>query len=202
MTFVARATASSSRSDDDAMSCASRRRSDKEIDAVPPSPFGLMGVAGNLCVARHRRCPYIASSSLLDLPSQNPSANVLVFLGRDTSHNGAGSETTNTFCDLIGELRSGLEKSETQSDFFPKGRHDFSKLAMCTVPSNLLILLRLQLFCAPFEGWPADCSGQQAGRQGNEYIEGWPLPMGLMVCGGGQQCGLDATAWRACLDGS
>ena len=84
MTFVASATASSSRSNDDAMSCASRRRSDKEIDAVPPSPFGLMGVAGNLCVARHRRCPCITSSSLLDLPSQDPSANVMVFLGRDT----------------------------------------------------------------------------------------------------------------------
>ncbi len=86
MTFVASATASSSRSDDDAMSCASRRRSDKEIDAVPPPPFGLMGVAGNLCVARHRRCPCIASSSLLDLSSQDPSANVMVFLGRDTRH--------------------------------------------------------------------------------------------------------------------
>ena len=64
--------------------CASWRRSDKEIDAVPPPPFGLMGVAGNLCVARRRRCPCIAFSSLLDLTSQDPSANVMVFLGRDT----------------------------------------------------------------------------------------------------------------------
>ena len=84
MMFVASATASSSRSNDDAMSCASRRRSDKEIDVVPPPPFGLMRVAGNLCVARHRRCPCITFSSLLDLPSQAPSANVMVFLGRDT----------------------------------------------------------------------------------------------------------------------
>jgi len=72
MMFVASATALSSRSNDDAMSCASRRRSDKEIDAVPPPPLGLMGVAGDLCVARRRRCPGISSSSLLDLPSQDP----------------------------------------------------------------------------------------------------------------------------------
>ena len=85
MTFVASATASSLRSDDDAMSGASRRRNDKEIDAVPPPPFGLMGVAGDLCVARRRRCPCIAFSLLLDLASQDPSANVMVFLGRDTT---------------------------------------------------------------------------------------------------------------------
>ena len=84
MTFVASATASSSRSDDDAMSVTSWRRSDKEIDAVPPPPFGLMGVAGDLCVARRRRCPCIAFSSLLDLTSQDPSANVTLFLGQDT----------------------------------------------------------------------------------------------------------------------
>jgi len=74
----------SSRSDDDAMSVTSWRRSDKEIDAVPPPPFGLMGLAGDLCVARRRRCPYIAFSLLLDLASQAPSANIMVFLGRDT----------------------------------------------------------------------------------------------------------------------
>ncbi len=85
MTFVASATASSSRSDNDAMSVTSWRRSDKEIDAVPPPPSGLMGVAGDLCVARRRRCPRIAFSLLLDLASQAPSANVMVFLGRDTS---------------------------------------------------------------------------------------------------------------------
>ncbi len=84
VTFVASATASSSRSDDDAMSVTSWRRSDKEIDAVPPPPFGLMRVAGDLCVARRRRCPGITSSSLLDLPSQAPSANVMVFMERDT----------------------------------------------------------------------------------------------------------------------
>jgi len=63
---------------------ASWRRSDKEIDAVPPPPFGLMEVADDLCVSRRRRCPCIASSSLLDLPSQAPSANVIVFMERDT----------------------------------------------------------------------------------------------------------------------
>ncbi len=33
-----------------------------------------MGLAGDLCVARRRRCPGVTSSSLLDLPSQAPSA--------------------------------------------------------------------------------------------------------------------------------
>jgi len=82
--FVASATASSSRSDDDAMSGASRRRSNKEIDAVPPPPFGLMGVAGDLCVARRRRCPCIAFSLLLDLASQAPSANITISIKRGT----------------------------------------------------------------------------------------------------------------------
>jgi hypothetical protein len=83
--FVASATASSSRSDDDAMSVTSWRRRDKEIDAVPPPPFGLMGVAGDLCVARRRRCPCIAFSLLLDLASQAQSANVIISMKRDTA---------------------------------------------------------------------------------------------------------------------
>ena len=85
MTFVASATASSSRSDNDAMSLTSWRRSDKEIDAVPPPPFGLMRVAGDLCVARRRRCPCIAFSLLLDFASQAPSANVTISMKRDTA---------------------------------------------------------------------------------------------------------------------
>ncbi len=84
VTFVASATASSSRSNDDAMSVTSWRRSDKEIDAVPPPPFGLMEVPDDLCVARRRRCPCIASSSRLDLVWQDPSANAIVFMERDT----------------------------------------------------------------------------------------------------------------------
>ncbi len=43
-----------------------------------------MEVADDLCVARRRRCPCIASSSLLDLPSQAPSANIIVFMEQDT----------------------------------------------------------------------------------------------------------------------
>ncbi len=82
--FVASATASSSRSDDDAMFGASRRRRDKEIDADPPPPFGLMGVAGDLCVARRRRCPCIVFSLLLDLASQAPSANITISIKRGT----------------------------------------------------------------------------------------------------------------------
>ncbi len=88
--FVASATASSSRSDDDAMSVTSWRRSNKEIDAVPPPPFGLMGVAGDLCVTRRRRCPCIAFSLLLDLASQAPSANVTISMKRDTERTRRG----------------------------------------------------------------------------------------------------------------
>ena len=83
---MASATASSSRSDDDAISVISWRRRDKEIAAVPPPPLGLMEVAGDLCVARRRRCPCIASSALLDIPSQAPSANIIVFMKRDTKY--------------------------------------------------------------------------------------------------------------------
>jgi len=112
MTFVASATASSSRSNDDAMSCASRRRSDKEIDAVSPPPFGLMGVAGNLRGARHRRCPCITSSSLLDLPSQDPSANVMLFLGRDTMSEKPGASSTS-------RRRDPQSGHRTRSPFLP-----------------------------------------------------------------------------------
>jgi len=45
-----------------------------------------MGVAGDLCVARRRRCPCIAFSLLLDLASQAPSANIIVFMERGTYH--------------------------------------------------------------------------------------------------------------------
>ena len=41
-------------------------------------------VVGDLCVPRRRRCPCIASSSLLDLASQVPSANAIVCMERDT----------------------------------------------------------------------------------------------------------------------
>ncbi len=54
------------------------------MDTVPPPPFRLMGVVGDLCVARRRRCPCMTSFSLLDLPWQAPSANVTVFMERDT----------------------------------------------------------------------------------------------------------------------
>ena len=72
MTFVASATASSSRSDDDAMSVTSWRRSDKEIDAVAPPPFGLMGVAGNL------GAPACGSLVVADVPA-SPSSRSLIF---------------------------------------------------------------------------------------------------------------------------
>ncbi len=43
-----------------------------------------MGVAGDLCVARRRRCPDIAFSLLLDLASQDPLANVTISMKRGT----------------------------------------------------------------------------------------------------------------------
>jgi len=86
---VASATASSSRSDNDAMSVISWRRSDEEIDAVPPSPFGLMGVAGDLgapaCAGRSSSPMSLHHLLLLlDLPSQAPSASIIIFMERDS----------------------------------------------------------------------------------------------------------------------
>ena len=54
------------------------------MDAAPLPPVRLLGVAGDLCVTRRRRCRGISSSSLLDLPSQAPAANITVFMERDT----------------------------------------------------------------------------------------------------------------------
>jgi len=59
-----------------------------------------MGVADNLRVSRRRRCPYIVSSPLLDLASPDPSANIIVFMERDTkwgrvnTQNGKTSKST------------------------------------------------------------------------------------------------------------
>ncbi len=50
----------------------------------PAVTLRLMGVAGDLCVARRRRCPCIAFSLLLDLAWQDPSANVTISMKRDT----------------------------------------------------------------------------------------------------------------------
>ena len=52
--------------------------------AVPPLPYGRMGVAADLFVACRRRCSCIDSSSLRDLCSQAPSAKGYLFLGQDT----------------------------------------------------------------------------------------------------------------------
>jgi len=47
----------------------------------PSGGWGLRAISLSLVVAD---VPDIASSSLLDLASQAPSANVMVFMGRDT----------------------------------------------------------------------------------------------------------------------
>jgi hypothetical protein len=55
-------------------------RSANAADApAPPEPFGRIGIAGNLCVARRQRCPRIASSSRLDLARNTYARDLLYF---------------------------------------------------------------------------------------------------------------------------
>ena len=55
-------------------------RSANAADApAPPEPFGRIGIAGNLCVARRQRCPRIASSSRLDLARNTYVRDLLYF---------------------------------------------------------------------------------------------------------------------------
>ena len=42
-------------------------------------PFGRIGIAGNICVARRQRCPCIASSSRLDLARYTDARGPLYF---------------------------------------------------------------------------------------------------------------------------
>jgi len=62
----------------------SARRRNKEDGGAAPQPFGRRGVAVDPFVARRRRCPSIASFSLLDLASQAPSANITVLMEGST----------------------------------------------------------------------------------------------------------------------
>ena len=62
----------------------SAKRSHTEDRGVPSQPSWRRGIAGDLFVAPRRRCRCIASSSLLDLTSQAPSANVTVFMEGST----------------------------------------------------------------------------------------------------------------------
>ena len=84
VTFVASATASSSRSDDDTMSLRIVEEERQRNRCRPAVTLRADGIAGDLCVARRRRCPCIASSLLLDLASQDPSANATISMKRDT----------------------------------------------------------------------------------------------------------------------
>jgi len=65
----------------------------QQMPPAPPEPFGRIGIAGNLCVARRQRCPRIASSSRLDL-ARNTSARDLLYF-----HHG-----------LLGVLRLKIEQ--------------------------------------------------------------------------------------------
>ncbi len=87
-------------------------------------------VAGDLCVARRRRCPCITFSLLLDLASQAPSANVMVFLGRDTNLRGdyilqgtngssKGMASSKTFLQPLRSLeRAPLDTARSKSQDF------------------------------------------------------------------------------------
>jgi len=70
--------------DDDAMSVRIAEEEGQRNRCRPAATLWAEGVADDLCVTRRRRCPCIASSSLLDLASQAPSANVIVFMKRGT----------------------------------------------------------------------------------------------------------------------
>jgi hypothetical protein len=64
----------------DAGDAGTSSRSANEEDApAPPEPFGRIGIAGNLCVARRQRCPRIASSSRLDLARNAYARDLLYF---------------------------------------------------------------------------------------------------------------------------
>ena len=71
---VASAMAPDSRRRDDGDVSLSPRSGNDEAGAMPPQPFGPMGIAADLFVARRRRCSGIDSSSRLDLGSRAPSA--------------------------------------------------------------------------------------------------------------------------------
>src|SRR5271157_210362 len=57
----------------------SSRRANAADAPAPPEPFGRIGIAGNLCVARRQRCPRIASSSRLDLARNTYARDLLYF---------------------------------------------------------------------------------------------------------------------------
>ena len=64
----------------DAGDAGTSSRSANAADApVPPEPFGRIGIAGNLYVARRQRCPRIASSSRLDLARNTYARGLLYF---------------------------------------------------------------------------------------------------------------------------
>ena len=71
---VASAMAPYSRRRDDGDVSPSSRSGNNEDGAMAPQPFGPMGIAADLFVARRRRCSGIDSSSRLDLGSRAPSA--------------------------------------------------------------------------------------------------------------------------------
>ncbi len=127
MTFADGSCEGRSRSEEDVMQGHRRRRATQRSPATPISPKGDGGTASISLSLLLRDAHDIASSLLRELDAVALATNVMVFLGRDTSYNGTGSKPTNTFCDLIRELRPVLRKSKTQSDFLPRDFRTFQK---------------------------------------------------------------------------
>ncbi len=126
MTFVASAMASSSRSDDDSMSVTSWRRSDNEIDAVPPPPFGLMGGCGRSL--RRSSSPMFLHHLLLAGFMQR-------FLSRsDESADLARRATEAPANVLYGTLRRPTERNAVRSDDFVAAVEN-----LCIIPATSLI---------------------------------------------------------------
>jgi hypothetical protein len=77
-------------------------RSANAADApAPPEPFGRIGIAGNLCVARRQRCPRIASSSRLELARNTYARDPLYF------HHG-----------LLSFINPKIDPAQGDSEFF------------------------------------------------------------------------------------
>jgi len=85
-------------------------RSANAADApAPPEPFGRIGIAGNLCVARRQRCPRIASSSRLDLARNTYARDLLYF------HHGLLARVCYARVRLIELDRTNLEGEQDSS---------------------------------------------------------------------------------------
>ncbi len=129
ITFVASATVSSSRSDDDAMPVRIGEEERQRNRCRPAATLRADGGCGRSLRRSSSPIPLggINSSSLLDLASQAPSANVTVFMNRGTRSQGPLSlvKTTSVFaskpsCFSVSKMRTALSISSTASRYIPR----------------------------------------------------------------------------------